>query len=333
MYALISAPSYFSCEPIRAVCAVLSWAFASGSCVRFRPHDSVSSMDGSGRRSALAADASPGGDAAASPQGMTRAVAVITGASRGIGLALAREFARQGHALFLVARGIDQLERVALEIERDFGVKVYAAGLDLLDSAASAGLADLLAARRLHADVLINNAGLSLLSPLDKTPLDEALRVVDLNVRAATALTMAFLPGMVKRGHGAVLNVASLAGLVPVPNMAVYGASKSYLIALSRALDAELRGTGVHVSVLAPGPVRTGMLSGMGLDSGERLGWRVLALRPEMVARVAYDGLFARRGMITPGLFGWLAAVGIGSLPGAAVLRLAGWAVRARRAG
>lgn len=230
-----------------------------------------------------------------------RPATLITGASRGIGLALAHEFAEQGHELMLVARDLDALERLRIELSTAYAARVHLASLDLSQPHAWKDLHAAVGHHGLYVENLVNNVGMGLAGPLREANVEELLVLIDLNVRAATGLTAAFLPDMVRRGSGSILNVGSMGGAAPLPFMATYGASKSYLLSWSRALNAELKGSGVHVSVLMPGVVHTGMAADMKL-----LRPGALSLLPKhtpaSVARVAYDGLFLRQPVILPGL-------------------------------
>ncbi|MEQ8821353.1 MAG: SDR family oxidoreductase [Sumerlaeia bacterium] len=184
-------------------------------------------------------------------------LALITGASSGIGADLAREHARRGGDLILVARRAEKLEALKAALEADHGVTVHVMARDL--AVANAG-EDLHAAVReagLEVDYLINNAGFGGHGAFHERPWTEDKAMVQLNIETLTALTRAFLPGMVERGRGRVLNVASTAAFLPGPLMAVYYATKAYVLSLSEALASELRGTGVTVTALCPGVTRT----------------------------------------------------------------------------
>ena len=183
--------------------------------------------------------------------------ALITGASSGIGLELAKLFARDGYELVLVARRVERLEELGRELTQRHGVRCHTISVDLAQPDAAAEIVRRLEGAGPAVDVLVNNAGFGVLGPLATTEPETAGRMIRVNIEALTQLTRALLPGMLARRRGRILNVASTAGFAPGPLMAVYYATKAYVISFSEALAEELRGTGVTVTVLCPGPTRT----------------------------------------------------------------------------
>jgi uncharacterized protein len=256
-------------------------------------------------------------------------VVVVTGASRGIGLALGRRFAQAGHDVALVARKESALEEAAQAIARDFSVKAYAIPLDITQTDAPLALDAQLAAHGLFLDVLINNAGIGASGAFAEHAQADVARLVDLNVTALTRLMHHALPGMLARARGGILNVASLGGLAPGPYQAAYYASKAYVISLSEAVGYETAGSGVRVSVLAPGPVDTGFHAAMG---AEHAFYRQLlfALSPEAAARAGYRGYVLGCRLIVPGLLNKVLAVALRILPHTALMPLIGWLLRPR---
>jgi len=236
------------------------------------------------------------------PHPRTGSVAVVTGASSGIGAEVARELARRGHELVLVARSADRLEALADELA-DQGRTAHVVPADLADPAARAGLLGQLTARGLTPQVLVNNAGFSTLGPVHRRPPEEELALVEVDVAAVVDLCTRFLPTMVARGSGAVLNVASTAAFQPLPGQAAYAAAKAFVLSYTRSLAAELDGTGVSATALCPGPVHTGFGEAAGFTGDEA----TKALPGPMwlpaadVARAAVEGMERSRVVVIPG--------------------------------
>jgi uncharacterized protein len=228
----------------------------------------------------------------------TRA-AVVTGASSGIGEAIAVELARRGHRLVLVARRTDRLHALAESLSSG----AYVLPADLSDRDERAALAGRIAALGLTPDILINNAGLTQRAPVAKSIPEQQLNVIEVDVAAVVDLCSRFLPGMVERGSGAVLNVSSLAGFYPLPGHAAYGAAKAFVLSYTESLRTELRGTGVVASALCPGPVDTGFDLVAGFSAGERAATlpRFMWKSADEVARAAIDGLDAGKCRVVPG--------------------------------
>jgi uncharacterized protein len=232
--------------------------------------------------------------------------AVVTGASSGIGEAIALELARRGHQLVLVARRADRLYALAGSVS----IKAHVLPADLSSRNDRAALPDRIAALGLAPDILINNAGLSGRALVAKSVPEQELNLVEVNVAAVVDLCSRFLPGMVERGRGAVLNVSSLAGFYPLPGQVAYGAAKAFILSYTDGLRSELRGTGVVASALCPGPVDTGFDDVAGFDVGERAAtlpsfmWK----SADEVARAGIDGLAAGKGRVLPGGANRLAA-------------------------
>jgi uncharacterized protein len=233
-------------------------------------------------------------------------VAIVTGASSGIGEAIALELARRGHQVVLVARRTDRLHALA----GNMSPRAYALPADLSSRADRAALQDRVADLGLEPDILVNNAGLSLGALIAKSVPEQQLNLVEVDVAAVVDLCSRFLPGMVERDRGAVLNVSSLAGFLPVPGQAVYGAAKAFVLSYTQGLRNELRGTGVTATALCPGPVATGFDDAAGFGAGERA-----AILPGFmwksageVARAGLDGLAANKGHVVPGRANRLAA-------------------------
>ncbi|HHI82888.1 MAG TPA: SDR family oxidoreductase, partial [Rhizobiales bacterium] len=216
-----------------------------------------------------------------------RKTALITGASGGIGRAFAGLLAEEGHDLVLVARSSDELNRITgVEMARH-PVSVTPLPLDLARHDAGDIIADELATRSISPDVLINNAGFGLNGPAASLPRTEQLALLDVNIRALSDLTLRFLPAMTERGAGGIINVSSVAAFLPGPHMAAYYASKAYVQTFSTSLSRELKGTGVTVTALCPGPVKTGFQARAGMDS-TRLVYRLS--RPQSAKAVALAG-------------------------------------------
>lgn len=231
-----------------------------------------------------------------------RPVAVITGASEGIGAELARVFAAKGHELALVARRRDRLEALADEIAGDGAARPMVVELDLLAESAAEALGERFAEAGVAPRYLVNNAGFGLIGRAYELDANEQLAMIDLNIRALTALTLRFLPS-IAAGRGGVLNVASVAAFMPGPGFAVYYASKAYVRSFSEALSQELKPRGVKVSCLCPGPVRTGFQARAGFDfSGPMSAMKPAMLPAAEVARQGYEGLMAGKRVIVPGI-------------------------------
>lgn len=225
-----------------------------------------------------------------------RPLALVTGASGGIGLDLARAAAADGFDIVLTARRKDALEAAAGEIASRYRVTTSVIADDLLDPAAPERI---LAALDRPLDVLVNNAGFGVLGPFATMPQDEVVGMIDLNVRALTVLAHRVLPEMVERGSGGVLNVASVAGFLSGPNFAVYYATKNYVLSLSEALAEEVGRSGVTVSALCPGPVATGFQERAGFE-GSRM--REMAMMDSATCAAAgWRAFRAGRRVIVPG--------------------------------
>ena len=226
---------------------------------------------------------------------MTRPVTLITGASAGLGAEFARQCAARGEALALVARRRDRMEALAAEIGGD--IHIFAA--DLAKEGAAASLIAELEAEGLTVDTLINNAGFGLAGKFWSRPLDRLAEMVDLNCRTLTELCHLVLPAMRARNAGAILNVASTAAFQAGPNMAVYYASKAYVLSFTEALHHELKGSAIRVSCLCPGPTATefGEVAGSKSPALERIKGPAGA-----VVRAGLKGLDRNKAIVIPGL-------------------------------
>ena len=227
---------------------------------------------------------------------------LVTGASSGIGLELARALARRGSHLVLVARDRARLEKAAADLAREWSVQAEVLSADLAQPDSPATLFAELSRRGRAIDVLVNNAGVGVWGEFASTSLADERRLVELNVLASMGLTKLFLPGMVARRRGRVLNVASTAGFFPGARMAAYYASKAFVVSFSQAIASELGGSGVSVTALCPGPVRTAFIEGQDM----RLFHSPLVLGAARVAEAGVRGLLAGRRIVIPGWRNWL---------------------------
>jgi short-subunit dehydrogenase len=251
---------------------------------------------------------------------MARKTAVITGASSGIGLELARLFAADGYDLILTARRGDLLRALADELSSTRGVVAQIIPLDLARPGAAAELWRAVTALSPEIDVLVNDAGFGDASDLAQEAPERIEGMIQVNIAALTALTRLALPGMLARARGRILNVASLAGITPGgPGMAVYFASKSYVLSFSRGIRRELRGTGVSVTALCPGPTRTGFEAAAHAEDTRLF---KLAGDPAAVARAGYAGLQRGQAVVIPGWHNRLLALGARFSPAAIVLEI-----------
>ena len=232
--------------------------------------------------------------------GASKGRALVTGASRGIGYELARLFAGTGFDVVLVARSEDELREHAEYFEDRFDVRADVVVADLSDPEAPEDIYETCQERGLEVTVLVNNAGFATQGPFVETDLETELDELQVNVTALTHLTKRFLPAMVDRRAGGVLNVASSAAFLPGPLMAVYYASKSYVLSFSEAIAEEVRGDRVSVTCLCPGPVDTGFQERAGVEDQTlvQLGTK----DPRAVARAGYRGLLQGDVVVVPGL-------------------------------
>ena len=207
-----------------------------------------------------------------------RETALITGASFGIGLELAHLFARDGAELVLVARSRERLEALAGELRRAYGTSAHTLCEDLSDPAAPPRILDSVRERGFVIDVLVNNAGIGARGQFAALDLERQLAMLQVNLCALTHLSRLFLPPMLARRRGAILNVGSIAGFLPGPGMAVYYATKAYVLSFTEALAEEVRGSGVSVTLLAPGPTATGFARTADMENSKTFAFGVMAL-------------------------------------------------------
>ena len=249
-----------------------------------------------------------------------RAVALITGASTGIGADLARVFVRNGHDLALTARSADKLAALADELATAGRPRPVVIPCDLARPQAADDIAAALAAAGARVTILVNNAGYGVLGPVAATDTREQLGIVDVNVRALLDLTLRFLPDL-EAARGKILNVASVASYMPGPGMAIYYASKHFVSAFSRALSQELKGSGVTVTLLNPGMTRTEFQARAGMARAQGLS-KVSGASAMSVAEAGYDALMAGRRVVVPGLVNKLGATFLPLVPDALLLPL-----------
>jgi short-subunit dehydrogenase len=251
-----------------------------------------------------------------------RKTALVTGASSGIGLDLAKRFAAEGYDVALVARSAGKLEEVAAALEAAHKVKAHVVTADLAKPGAADGLVAALDARGIDVDVLVNNAGYALFGAFaTETELADELAMIQVNIVALTHLTKLLLPKMVARKDGRVLNVASTAAFQPGPLMAVYYATKAYVLSFSEALANELAGTGVTVTALCPGPTKTGFQARAQMEQSKLVRGKEI-MTSEEVARVGYAALMKGKTVAIPGVSNKMLAQAVRFLPRKTVTKL-----------
>jgi short-subunit dehydrogenase len=248
-------------------------------------------------------------------------VTLVTGASVGIGAELARVFARNGHEVAMVARREKEMVLLATEIAVSAKYKPHVIPADLQRSDAPARIAHELLGRGLEPAIVVNNAGFGLHGVAAERDRAEQLAMIDLNVRALTDMSLRWLDGIVKH-KGGILNVASVAGFMPGPGMAVYYASKAYVLSFTEALSAELAPLGVRVTALCPGPVKTEFQARAGVSSSAPP--RLLALSAAQVAQAGYDGFMAGKRVVVPGFGNKVMSLIPRALPRSAMLKVLG---------
>jgi hypothetical protein len=254
--------------------------------------------------------------------GTTKGTALVTGASRGIGYELARLFAGTGYDVVLVARTESDLREAADYFEERFGVEATVLVADLSDPDAPREIYDACDERGIRVDALVNNAGFGTAGDFVDTDLDAELDELQVNVTAVTHLTKLFAREMADRGDGKVLNVASTAGFLPGPGMAVYYATKSYVLSFSEAIAEELADDGVTVTCLCPGPVDTGFQD-RAENEGSLLNRFYFGGDARSVARAGYRGLTSGDTVVVPGIPMKLTTFGLRLLPRSVVRKVA----------
>ncbi len=248
---------------------------------------------------------------------MTKPVALITGASAGLGVDFARQLSATGAQLVLVARRRDRLDELAAELGN-----ARAVALDLSEVGAADQLVANVIAHGEHVDLLVNNAGFGLTGKFAKLDGARQRQMIDLNCGVLIELTHAVLPGMLKRGRGGILNIASTAAFQAGPGMAVYFATKAFVLSFTEALHEEVRATGLRVTALCPGPTATefGEVAGFGKAGA----FNKLAARSEDVVAAGLAGLDRNQAVVVPGLLNQIGAQGTRVLPRALLRRIAG---------
>jgi short-subunit dehydrogenase len=235
----------------------------------------------------------------------SRHVAVITGASSGIGLELAKLFARDGYNLLIIARNYEKLRAIGNELAESYNVSVKCCAKDLAVSSSPDEIFQSVKSEMMEVEVLVNNAGFGWCGEFSKMDLSEALEMIQVNITSLTHLTRLFLPEMIRKNNGKILNVASTAAFQPGPYMATYYATKAYVLSLSQALNEELSGTNVKVTAFCPGPTPTNFGKRAGF-ANESIFGGILNLEAQQVAAKGYKGLMQGKTVVIPGKMNWI---------------------------
>lgn len=230
---------------------------------------------------------------------------LITGASSGIGLELAHIHASKGDNLILIARSKKKLDEFKLQMEKQYGVTVYNIGKDLTEVSAPIEIYDELKAKKIHVDYLVNNAGVGDFGHFASSDWDKQMKMINLNIMALTHLTRLLLPDMIKKRYGKILNVASTAAFQPGPTMAVYFATKAYVLSFSEALANEVKRRGVTVTALCPGATNTGFKSASALENSSLFKSKHIATSKN-VAEFGYRAMMRGQTVAIHGVFNYL---------------------------
>jgi uncharacterized protein len=243
------------------------------------------------------------------PQPREASTALITGASSGIGAAIARRLAQRGNALTLVARREDRLTELSTDLHQRYGVRTGIVTGDLTDSDDRERVAAKVAELGLEVDVLVNNAGFGYAGKFVDAERARQVEMVQVNCEAVVDLCGRYLPEMAQRGQGAVLNIASTAAFQPMPGSATYGASKAFVLSYSEALHQEMRGQGVTVTAICPGPVRTEFTAAAGMKGADTAGPDFIWMSAENLAEEAVKALEAGKRAVVPGRLNYAGSV------------------------
>jgi len=231
---------------------------------------------------------------------MAKETVLITGASSGLGMELAKLFAADGADLVLVARREDRLNELAEKLRSDHGIQVYVLPKDLSKKSAPEEIFSQLEKENIQIDVVVNNAGFGNKGHIADLDIDLQLDMIQVNLVALTHLTRLFIPGIIERGYGGILNVGSLAGFQPGPNLAVYFATKAYVLSFTEALAEEISNPNIKITCLAPGPVKTEF--GEKSDLEDSLLFKVSLMEMEPVVKAGYSGFRKGQTIVIPGL-------------------------------
>lgn len=231
---------------------------------------------------------------------MAKETVLITGASSGIGMGLAKLFAADGSDLVLVARREDRLNELAEELKSEHGIEVHVLPKDLSKKTSPKEIFNHLKKEKIEIDVLVNNAGFGSRGTVSELDTDLQVDMVQVNAAALTHLTSLFLPGIIERGQGGILNVGSLAGFQPGPNLAVYFATKAYVLSFTEALAEEISNPNIKVSCFAPGPVKTEF--GEKSDLENSLLFKLSLMDLEPAVKAGYEGFRKGKTIVIPGL-------------------------------
>jgi short-subunit dehydrogenase len=250
-----------------------------------------------------------------------RKTALVTGASGGIGLELAKIFARKKYNLVLTARSRDKLEDLAGKLKKDYDADSRVIVKDLAKADSTQELFDEIHKDGIAIEILVNNAGFGKLSSFSRSDLANTLQMIQLNITTLTHLTRLFLPSMLERKSGRILNVASMAAFQPGPYMAIYYASKAYVLSFSEALSEELSGSGVTVTALCPGPTKTGFQARAGIKNS-RLIQSLGFMESNMVAEAGYRALMHGKRVAVPGILNKVGVVATSIFPHSITMKI-----------
>jgi uncharacterized protein len=233
------------------------------------------------------------------------AYALITGASGGIGLCLARELAKRKIDLLLVARSGDRLSKICEELKKEFSIQTDYLSVDLSESSSISTLLNWIKAKNYPVNILINNAGYGIWGTVESTPIEKLNNMMQLNMISVANLSHAMLPELKKHSKSYILNVASTAAYQAVPTLATYAASKSFVILFTRGLRLELKGTSVSVTCLSPGATSTNFVDRAGMEAMKEKAEK-FSMKPDLVAKIAVEGMFKGKAEILPGFVNWI---------------------------
>lgn len=236
------------------------------------------------------------------PEPSESSTALITGASAGIGAEIAKQLAERGHGVTLVARRKDRIDSLATDLVHRYGIRAEAIACDLSDAGERERLAEAVAGLDLDVAILVNNAGFGAFGDFAESERERQIEMVRLNVEAIVDLTARYLPAMVSRGDGAVVNIASTASFQPLPGSATYAATKAFVLSHTEAIHEELRGTGVTIGAVCPGPVRTEFTEAAGAKHLEAAGPGIAWLEASDVARQAIEAAAKGKRVTVPGM-------------------------------